>query len=219
MEVEIEEVASLLFREGIAEGWTENEDFPNYITQLASCGVEKLGKESAHLHEERSAILDQTKDLAYTNYKTFIHTAECSKSIYNDFTSVESHLEGLASCLPNLRTSVESFLATSKNLAQSRHLTSLTLTKHTQLLEILELPQLMDTCVRNGYYEEALEIVAYVLMSRPPSLHCLSAPAHHSVPSAGHREGGTGGHAADAESAPRTAALAPGTAAMPQSDR
>ncbi|XP_063840859.1 conserved oligomeric Golgi complex subunit 8-like [Scylla paramamosain] len=162
MEVEVEEVANLLFEDGIPDGWNENDDFPNYIIQLASCGVEKLGKESAHLHEERNAILDQTKDLAYTNYKTFIHTADCSKTIYNDFTSVESHLEGLSSCLPNLRTSVESFLATSKNLAQSRHLTSLTLTKHTQLLEILELPQLMDTCVRNGYYEEALEIVAYV---------------------------------------------------------
>ncbi|XP_045118300.1 conserved oligomeric Golgi complex subunit 8-like [Portunus trituberculatus] len=162
MEVEVEEVANLLFEDEIPEGWNENDDFPNYIIQLASCGVEKLGKESAHLREERNAILDQTKDLAYTNYKTFIHTAECSKTIYNDFTSVESHLEGLSSCLPNLRKSVESFLATSKNLAQSRHLTSLTLTKHTQLLEILELPQLMDTCVRNGYYEEALEIVAYV---------------------------------------------------------
>ncbi|XP_042238001.1 conserved oligomeric Golgi complex subunit 8-like isoform X2 [Homarus americanus] len=78
------------------------------------------------------------------------------------FTRVESHLEGLSSCLPNLRGRVEGFLVTSRNLAQSRHLTSLTLTKHTQLLEILELPQLMDTCVRNGYYEEALEILAYV---------------------------------------------------------
>nr|XP_053633942.1 conserved oligomeric Golgi complex subunit 8-like [Cherax quadricarinatus] len=145
-----------------SDSWKDSEEFSNYIIQLASCGVEKLAKEGAHLREERSAILDQTRDLAYTNYKTFIHTADCSRAIYKDFTRVESHLEGLSSRLPNLKERVERFLATSRNLAQSRHLTSLTLTKHTQLLEILELPQLMDTCVRNGYYEEALEILAYV---------------------------------------------------------
>nr|XP_027206498.1 conserved oligomeric Golgi complex subunit 8-like [Penaeus vannamei] len=162
MDVELEEVAKLLFQDGIPDTWKDNEEFSNYIVQLASCGVEKLGKEGGHLREERTAILDQTRDLAYTNYKTFIHTADCSRTIFKDFTSVESHLEGLSSCLPNLRKSVDGFLATSRSLAQSRHLTSLTLTKHTQLLEILELPQLMDTCVRNSYYEEALEILAYV---------------------------------------------------------
>ncbi|XP_068216914.1 conserved oligomeric Golgi complex subunit 8 isoform X2 [Palaemon carinicauda] len=144
------------------ELWKDSEEFSKYIVHLSSCGVERLGKEGAHLREERLAILDQTRDLAYSNYKTFIHTAECSRTIFKDFTSVETHLEGLSSCLPSLRGSVEQFLATSRTLSQSRHLTSLTLTKHTQLLEVLELPQLMDTCVRNGYYDEALEILAYV---------------------------------------------------------
>ena len=64
---------------------------------------------------------------------------------------------------PNvLLTVARNFVKEAEEISSNRRMNTLTLNRHTELLEILEIPQLMDTCVRNSYYEEALELAAYV---------------------------------------------------------
>ena len=64
--------------------------------------------------------------------------------------------------LPEFSSTCSTFLSKAESISQARALNSLTLKTHSQILEILEIPQLMDTCVRNTYYEEALQLQAHV---------------------------------------------------------
>ena len=47
-------------------------------------------------------------------------------------------------------------------MTSERKMNNLTKSRYTELLELLEIPQLMDTTVRNGYYDEALELIEFV---------------------------------------------------------
>ncbi len=87
--------------------------------------------------------------------------------------------------LPELGAECRNFLQEAQKIGSRRAANTLALNRHTQLLEILEIPQVnckpiravlklaksevlrncvqvMDTCVRAGYWEEALELAAHV---------------------------------------------------------
>lgn len=100
--------------------------------------------------------------MAITNYKTFIQTSECSREIFKEFKDTEKQLDCLLEKLPTFNEKCLNFMKVSTEINTSRRLNSLTLKKNAQLLEILELPQLMDTCIRENKYEEALELAAHV---------------------------------------------------------
>ena len=133
-----------------------------YVESLSSFGVSKLLHEPEHLKENQECLMQQTQALAFENYRTFIQAAECSREIYRDFNVIGDHLDSLVGGLPEFTSKIEDFNHSSLEINASRKQNSMVLLRHTQLLEILEISQLMDTCVRNGYYEEALQLSNYV---------------------------------------------------------
>ncbi|KAL4229576.1 conserved oligomeric Golgi complex component [Mactra antiquata] len=162
IDVEEESVLTAIFKDAFPESWQSDPNFIHYLSELSSYGVEKLAQEPDRLCEEKAQILEETQNLAFQNYKTFIQTAECSREIFEDFQIIEQHVENLLSKLPVFSDECSQVLKKAQDISSSRRMNTLTLQRHTQLLEILELPQLMDTCVRNGYYDEALELASHV---------------------------------------------------------
>ncbi|XP_017115959.1 conserved oligomeric Golgi complex subunit 8 [Drosophila elegans] len=161
MDMENERVLKLIFPDGVPDNLRGNPELDNYLAKLGTCKVEQLKKEQTRLADEARSILEQTQDLAISNYRTFITTAENSRSIFSEFLRSEQQLDTLVGKLPDLSAQCERFLLDSAELNEQRRLNSITLQKNAQLLEVLELPQLMERCIREGRYEEALELAAY----------------------------------------------------------
>ncbi|KAF2346369.1 Conserved oligomeric Golgi complex subunit 8 [Trinorchestia longiramus] len=123
--------------DGAPGDWLDRDDFSSYIQRLASCGLQKLSSECDALKDEQAGLLEQTKELAYKEYLTFIHASDCSKSLQSQLGSLEQQLSRTSSSVAALHTTLDSFVNTSRSLLVSRQLNSTTLAKHTQLLEVL----------------------------------------------------------------------------------
>lgn len=54
--------------------------------------------------------------------------------------------------LPAFSAACTEFLGLAQDINKQRRLNTITLANHVQLMELLEIPQLMDTCVKNRYH-------------------------------------------------------------------
>ena len=132
-----EELVSLLY-EGCSPppGWREDPEFLLYLSELGSCGAARLAGEPNRVALQLAELQQQTRNLAANNYKTFIQTSQAGREIGSELSEAETHLGSLVSQLQQFRGECGEFSEACGELARHRRLTSLTLAKHTALLEV-----------------------------------------------------------------------------------
>lgn len=144
------------------ENLQENPELNIYLAKLGTYKVEQLKKEQARLTDEHRNIVEQTQELAILNYKKFIQAYKCTRSVLTEFQLAEGQVEDIYQNLPKTTTACGEFLDKTTEINEHRRLNSITLKRNAQLLEILEIPQLMENCILESRYEDALELASYV---------------------------------------------------------
>lgn len=133
-----------------------------YLQKLRSYKKENLRKDSVNLKDDLNNIDLQTQEIAFSNYSAFIKTAESSRQVLKGWNETTKICQSLIETLPAFSQNCDTFVKTTLEIQSSSRLNSLTMKRHVDLLEILELPQLMESSIRDEKYEDALELASYV---------------------------------------------------------
>ncbi|KAL5715814.1 conserved oligomeric Golgi complex component [Ranunculus cassubicifolius] len=155
-----------------------------YVSELLSFTLDRLHKEPELLRVDSERIRRQMQEVAVGNYRAFISASEALVSIREEVSSVDKHLESLIYEIPKLTSGCTEFIDSAQQILEKRKLNQTLLANHSTLLDLLEIPQLMDTCVRNGNYDEALDLEAFVgklstMHPKLPVIQALAAEVRH----------------------------------------
>ncbi|KAJ1393874.1 Conserved oligomeric Golgi complex subunit 8 [Sesbania bispinosa] len=133
-----------------------------YVSELLSFTLDRLHKEPELLRVDAERIRRQMQEVAIGNYRSFIIVADALLVIRQEVSSIDNHLESLINEIPKLTSGCTEFIESVEQILEKRKMNQTMLANHSTLLDLLEIPQLMDTCVWNGNYDEALNLEAFV---------------------------------------------------------
>ncbi|KAM7507497.1 hypothetical protein LguiA_017950 [Lonicera macranthoides] len=150
-----------------------------YVSELLSFTLDRLQKEPELLRVDAERIRRQMQEEAVGNYRSFILAADALLAIREEVSSIDKHLKSMIAEIPKLTSGCTEFSESAEQILEKRKMNQTLLANHSTLLDLLEIPQLMDTCVRNGNYDEALDLEAFVckLSTMHPKLPVIQALA------------------------------------------
>ena len=142
--------------------------------------MSRLEREPGLLQDKQSEIQRSIEQLAVSNYRTFVDTAEAVHAAHQSVIELEAGLGLLEAELPRFGSKCSEFVQRSVSIRQQQQLNRLMIDNQVALLELLEIPQLMDTCVRSALFDEALDLYHYAtaLVRRHPSIGIIADIVH-----------------------------------------
>ncbi|OTF74400.1 conserved oligomeric Golgi complex subunit 8-like protein, partial [Euroglyphus maynei] len=133
-----------------------------YYKTLCSSGLSFVAKQSQQIEQRRQTLIDNKQKIVYTNYDSFLKYSDFTKKIIDDFQTIETCLDQLDTSIPEFKDQCQTFSTNTKQISNRWNNVSLMLSKYPQLIEFMEIPQLLNNCIRTFYYDDAILICDFV---------------------------------------------------------
>ncbi|KAF8963889.1 Dor1-like family-domain-containing protein [Flammula alnicola] len=164
----------------------------SYLSKLTTFGLQDLLSEPTTLQTQSHHLTSSLTSLTHTSYPTFLSLHRTTNALTTSLTSLSSSLNSLlTSSLPALEECAAGWKDRTETVLKERSKARVVLEQHEKIRDLLEIPLLIDTCVRNGYFAEALSLVSHAKAlaanasaSNKPSPLILSSvlsEVHHSI--------------------------------------
>lgn len=134
----------------------------NYLSRLTSSSLSTIAQQHASLDEEKKDLDLQLSRLAKREYHSFVAIASHGDAIASAFTGFDTKISRVQNTIPSLDHAVSQFNIFAKSHLAEREKVQNLLANHDRLLDILEMPSLVSTCVKNGYFSEAIQLSTHV---------------------------------------------------------
>ncbi|EGG23685.1 oligomeric Golgi complex component [Cavenderia fasciculata] len=129
--------------------------------EMNSYSLEALLQEPGALSHQKQVTINNMKQLALEHYHLFIDNFKKFNQTNIQMTTINSSIDVLVDHLPAISKNCESFSVMSQAMTGKRSANKTLLDNFPTILDLLEVPQLMDTCVKSASYEEALQLEAF----------------------------------------------------------
>eukprot|EP01132_Coremiostelium_polycephalum_P008246 gene8246-10134_t len=129
--------------------------------EMNTLSLDKLSKEPLVIQQQKKMYINEMKSLALEHYKLFIENYNTLNYTHSNINIVSSKLDSMLEHLPQISNRCEQFSMESQSLCKSRSTIKNVLDHQSTLLDLLEIPQLIDTCIKNGNYDEALQLESF----------------------------------------------------------
>ncbi|KAK9432127.1 oligomeric Golgi complex subunit 8 [Lipomyces doorenjongii] len=129
----------------------------DYLQHIRGLPVSSISSETTQLSASLQAVDRSLTNLAINSRPHLLSTSATLKAFTESFNSLTLKVPSLSQIIPELESNVSQF-----HPVNDRQASATLLSNVDKVLDILELPSLVLTCVRNGYYAEALDLVGHV---------------------------------------------------------